>query len=259
MSRIYFHSPSRESEVRGSERALMGHYVSDLFEMALGVSDYDFPPDNPHVLRSILDPSHYAAKATGAEFARSLSTALRVGFDSSILVVDGSPINLFSAALNTAIVMGSDPIILSARLHGQCEIHTYVEGKNRGWLAGIMERGRASGVFRSDEGWESVIEHLRERDDEPVVTSYSVCHQFPSASASGWKPDKVNEDGDGDWDAYYDLSSEERWRMGMEALRAKSYMEMTPDNWTSYYFNDGETGFTLLAKAIEIDKARKAA
>lgn len=237
---------------------MMGHYVSDLFLMALGVSDYDYPPDNPHVLRNILSPSHYAAKETGRQFSHLLSTALRVGMDSEILVVDGKAVNVFSASLNTAVVMGSDPIILSARLHGQCEIHTYVEGANRAWLADIVERGRKSGVFRSDMGWESVIEHLRERDDEPVVTSYSVCYQFPNASAAGWKPDKVNEEGDGDWDAYYDLPNDERWRMGMEALRAKPYMEMRPDHWSNYYFNDGTTGFSLLAKAIEIDKAKQA-
>lgn len=258
MSRIYFHSPSRESEVRGSERALMGHYVGDLFLMALGVSDDDYPPDRPHVLRNILSPTHYAAKETGRQFANLLSVALRVGMDSEILMVDGKAVNVFSASLNTAIVIGSDPIILSARLHGQCEIHTYVEGANRGWLAGVIERGRKSGIFRSDSGWESVIEHLRERNDEPVVTSYSVCEQFPNAGVSGWKPDKVNEEGEGDWDAYYDLPSEEQWRMGMEALRAKPFMEMTPDNWRDYYFGDGETGFSLLAKAIEIEQTKKA-
>lgn len=236
---------------------MMSHYVSDLFLMALGVSDYDYP-DNPHVLRNILEPTHYTAKETGQRFASSLSVSLRVGMDSRILVVDGEAVNVFSASLNTAVVMGSDPIILSARLHGQCEIHTYVEGANRAWLAGIIERGRASGIFRSDSGWESVIEHFRERADEPVVTSYSVCEQFPNAGASGWKPDKVNEEGDGDWDAYYDLPSEEQWRMGMEGLRAKLYMEMTPEHWQSYYFNDGQTGFSLLAKAIELEQAKKA-
>jgi len=230
----------------------MGHLISDMFLSALGISDYDYPPDRPHVLRSILDPSHYAAKQTGRQFADTLSTALRVAMDSSILVIGGSPIDVFSATLNTAIVMGSDPIILSARLHGQCEIHTYIEGKNRNWLAGIIEQGRKSGILRSDSGWESAIEHLRERDDEPVVTSYSVCDSFPNAGVSDWKPDKVDEDGEADWDAYYDLSSEERWSLGMTALRAKPYMEMTPENWSTYYFGDGQTGFSLLARAIEL-------
>lgn len=258
MSRIYFHSPSRESEVRGSERALMGGLISDMFLTALGVNEYDFPPNSPHILRNILDPTHYAAKQTGHQFELALSTALRVGMDSSILVVDGKTVNVFAAALNTAVVMGSDPIILSARLHGQCEIHTYVESANRTWLAEIIERGRKGGIFRPDMGWEDVIKHLRERDDEPVVTSYSVCEQFPNASASEWKPDKVNDEGDGDWDAYYDLPSETRWKIGMSSLRDKPFMEMKPENWRDYHFEDGLTGFSLLAKAIELDKARAA-
>lgn len=257
MSRIYFHSLSRESEVRGSERAFMGHIVSDMFLTALGVSDYDFPPDSPHVLRAILNPSHYATKSTGREFASQLSVALRVGMDDAVLVVDGKTVNVFAATLNTAVVMGSDPIILSARLHGQCEIHTYVEGANRAWLADIIELGRKSGIFRKDSGWEDVIKHLKERDDEPVVTSYSVCEQFPNTTVTKWKPSRLTEEGEADWDAFYDLPKETRWEMGMAALRAKQSLEMTPDNWRDYYFADGVTGFDLLAKALELQKTKR--
>lgn len=258
MSRIYFHSQSNSSEVRGSERAYAAHLVNDLFQTALGVSDWD-TPENPHVLRNIIAPNHYCLREEGKRFAESLSTSLVASCFGPILVVDGKGVDVFSAALNTAMVMGSDAIKLSARLHGQCEVHAFVEGPNREWLAAIIEQGREVGIFRSDSGWESVIAHLRERNDEPIVTSYSVCEQFPNAGAAGWKPTRVDESGEADWDEWYDLPEAEQWAQGMKALREEKPMsrEMKPDNWNDYYFWDGVTGFDLLAKAIEIDKGTR--
>ena len=104
MSRIYFHSQSRETEVSGAERAMMGHYVSDLFLIALGISDYDYP-DSPHVLRNILEPTHYAARETGSRFASSLSVSLRVGMDNRILVVKGETVNVFNPVRAVAWAM----------------------------------------------------------------------------------------------------------------------------------------------------------
>jgi hypothetical protein len=259
MSRIYFHSESKDSEVRGSERAYAAHLVNDMFQTALGVSDWD-SPEHPHVLRQIIIPTHYCLRDEGQRFERSFSTALSVaGVCGPVLRVDGENVDIFSAALNTAMVMGSDAIKLSVRLHGQCEVHAYVEGPNREWLANMIERGREIGIFREESGWESVVTHLRERDDEPVVTSYSVCGQFPNPGAAGWKPTKVDESGEADWDEWYDFSEAEQWAKGMEALRASPLMEMKPDNWDSYYFGDGVTGFDLLAKAVELGKTMEAA
>lgn len=260
MSRVYFHSPSKDSEVRGSERAYAAGLINDMFQAALGVSDFD-SPEHPHVLRQIIIPTHYCLRDEGARFERSFSTALAVaGGCGPVLRVDGEDVDVFSAALNTALVMGSDAIKLSARLHGQCEVHAYVEGPNRQWFASIIEHGREVGIFRGDSGWESVVEHLRERNDEPVVTSYSVCEQFPNAGTAGWKPTKIDESGEADWDEWYELPEAEQWAQGMKALRDQLPMsrEMKPDNWNDYYFRDGVTGFDLLARAIELDKAKAA-
>lgn len=253
MSRIYFHSETNESEVRGSERAYAAHLCNEMFLTAIGISEYD-TPEHPHVLRKIVAPNHYSLRKQGKRFEESLRIALSVNAFAPVLIVNSNPVDVFSAQLNTALIMGSDEIKLGARLNGQCEIHAYIEGKNRGWFANLIDSGRAIGILRSDVGWESVMAHLRERDDEPIVTSYSVCDQFPNAGASGWKPTRIYEDGEADWDEYYDIPDAERWAMGMKALRSSPLMEMKPDNWNSYFFGDGATGFTLLAKAIELSK-----
>lgn len=258
MSRVHFHSESNESEVRGSERAYAAHLCTEMFLTAIGVSEYD-TPEHPHVLRNIIAPNHYCLRESGKRFDESLRTALAVSAFGPVLIVDGEPVDVFSASLNTALIIGSDEIKLGARLHGQCEIHAYIEGSNRWWFANLIDSGRAIGVLRSDVGWESVMAHLRERDDEPIVTSYSVCEQFPNPHAANWKPAEVDDEDEVDWDAWYDIPLAEQWAQGMSVLRGSPLMEMKPDNWNSYFFGDGATGFTLLAKALELNKAREVA
>lgn len=247
MSRIYFHSEHGEAEVHGSERAYMGSMCGHMFTYAMGL-DYsgDDTPQHPSPLRRILNPKHYAAdpRYEGARFIDALSTVLRVGYQNDVLIVDGQHVDTFAASLNTAYVMGSDAVKLAARLHGQCELHAYVEGPNRAWLAGIMERGRETHVLRPGQGWEETAALLRSRDDGPVVTSFSVCEQFPNRGVAGWKP-PVEDDGE-DWDAWYELPEVERWQMALDGLRAQGNgLELKPDNWQTFYFRDGVNGFQL--------------
>lgn len=260
MSRIYFHSEHGDSEVYGPERYYMGGICGDLFVLSLGLEHDHDAPEHPSPLRRILNPKHYAASLnyTGRQFAQTLSTALRVGMDGPILIVDGKAVDTFSAALNTAYVMGSDAVKLAARLHGQCELHAYVEGPNRAWLAGIIERGRETDLLRPEMKWEEVAAFLRSRDDCPVVTSYSVCEQFPNHQIAGWvAPLARYEDGEeyADTDAWYDLPKAERWRMAMDGLRAGGNgLELKPDNWNTFHFRDGINGFQLrrVAEALVV-------
>lgn len=67
-------------------------------------------------------------------------------------------------AANTALVLGSDAVKMAARIHAQCEIHGYFEGKNRKWAADIVRKGRQAGIFRANMGWEEVIDLLEKGD-----------------------------------------------------------------------------------------------
>jgi hypothetical protein len=111
-----------------------------------------------------------------------------------------------------------------------------VEGPHRAWFADLAQEGLDQRVFRSQvnggmTGWESVIDLLRGRDDEPVVTSYSVCDSFPNPETAGWKP-VLDEDGEENWDAWYDLPDGEQWDTAMAGLRADkgSLREVNPAN-----------------------------
>jgi hypothetical protein len=236
MSRVYFHSLDDTSELRGSERAHFGGFCHDMLMAAIGpIFDYE---KEPHWTRRLFPEGHYIRTDKGLNYERTLSTALRVGHN------DLAVSNGFILALNTALAVGNDAVKLGARIHGQCEVHCWVDGKNRQWLAEIAESGLESGFFRPDQNWQAVIDHLKANSENPVVLSYSVCEQFPNSTVAGWTDDT---DGD-DW---YKLPHEQQWEMAFTALKEKDqWLELTPERWEwpDYFFGEKVTGFDLQAK-----------
>lgn len=261
MTRVYFHSQQRTVDVRGSERAYFGLLCKNIVERVISTpSDYDdFERRRLQAFKLLLGADHYlvqeclessqdtisfrgvAGISASFDFEQGVKNTLHSMITNSLL---GERIGVSELALNSAIVSGSDALKLAARLHGQCEIHTYVEGENRGWLADIIENALIHGIYRSGQGWEKVIELLREENQSPVVTSFSVSETFPNAYAANWQP-IIEQDGGPNWDAYYDLSEEEQWAIGMEALRGEKFLEITPNTWESFYFDHGWDVFKL--------------
>ena len=225
-----------------------------------------------------------------------LETSMRICVDDDVRPVmawQGRRIALFDLMLNTAARVGSDAVKLAARLHGQCELHAWVDGPDRKWLAEIIASGREAGVFRdvnaitgyaekfpADDSldWEGVIALLKWRDDEPVVTSYSVCDSFMSTACAEWegpppsrlpKPswltsdtwDPANDPEDAEYgrqEAWDQLPTAVKWRVGMRWLRArKGGLQLKPDDWGSFYFGHGLSALDLLAPdyAERLDRA----
>lgn len=239
MSRIYFHSPSdKAAELRGSERAWMGCLCNDLMIAGLGGMRYG----NSDWLIDMLPPDCYVRKNQGRGMEQILETYLRLD---GRLIVEGQEIDTFTLALNTAWVVGNDPVRLVARLHGQCEVHCWVAGKNRKWLAEIMKAGLASSLYRKEQGWEAVIDFLLARDDEPVVCSYSVCESFPNF---GCLPDDhpLRAIEDEDHEAFYEMPDAERWSACFKGLQDRGEgLELSPDGWDKFFFSRGHNAFTL--------------
>lgn len=284
MSRVYFHSPSGDAELLGAERAYAGCMVSDLAS-GLWRSAFVRAEDSMIQLTRGTDLYDDRDPMRRAQFADRFKLAFRVGQE-GLLTWRGKDISGFSLALNTAIQIGDDPVKFLARMHGQCELHSYVEGPNRAWLADIIERGLKTGVFRDGMGWDTppnhphgkgagVIPLLRSRDDEPVVMSYSVCDGFPNWEITDWQPPadadltptwakeepqewaSLTEDEQDDYhrsavdELWGDLPEEERWATAMDGLRRRSeidMLELKPDNWDDYRFGHELTVLDLQAK-----------
>lgn len=277
MSRVYFHSPSGEAELWGGERAWLGGLVSD---MAMGFLSLDHSGDR---IRELIKPGHYLLGANYQgpgnflAWRKAVETSLSVG--TGTLAWNGRDIDEFSLMLNTAAKVGNDAVKLAARIHGQCEIHCYVEAIDREWLAQVIGQGLDAGLFRDlagydhAPGWDGVTKFLRARDDEPVVMSYSVCDSFPSQSAAAWEPPEdpdwipewyrdhpddwasLGEDGREDAksdygsERWHELPRDEQWRIAMEALRsAPGHLRLDPAEWSDFAFGHGLSVLDIVAE-----------
>lgn len=305
MSRVYFHSQHGTAELRGSERAHLSLIVDNI------TAEFLSPPRSDEVdrLLTLIHPGHYLhsedrrAPDWVSNWCRTFTTALNVAPEDSLLEWKGRPVNPFAIRLNTALKHNddNDTIRLAARLHGQCEIHAYVEGANRAWFAALITEGLDAGILRegqwftgwrgdrkwSAEGWRDVVKLLLDRDDEPVVTSYSVCDGFPNAAAANWTPPPMPEDWVPDWvkspedrakwelehperedrqeyyddeasSLWYDQPEDEQWRQALAGIRSNPGMlEISPENFRGYYFAHGLAITDLLAPdyAERLDKA----
>jgi len=167
----------------------------------------------------------------------------------------GRPVNGWHLMLNTAVAVGSDAIKLAVRLHSQSEIHAWIDGPDRAWVADIIESAVNAGVYRrslrgdppgdparSLSGWEQVIPFLRADDRMPVVTHYSITEWFPNEAVAGVSNDR--------WEQ---MSDEARWAHAMCSLRdgewADRYsgLRIKPDDWDTFRFGHGLTAFDLYA------------
>lgn len=212
MSKVYWHSPDRTVELPGTELH-WAHQV--VIERTI----------------SRLDPNVFTERH------------FRGGGPAVLTLPDGRVMSRFPLKLNTAMVGADDATLLVVRMTAQAEIHGWVDGPNRAWLAGIIERGLAEGtlrsefhnnmgqVFRPGEAWQQVVTLLREPSDEPVVWSYSVSDGWPNSEMAGWTGERE--------EAFLLLSKTEQWRLSLEGLRAQEGLEMAPDSWRTFRFGHG--------------------
>lgn len=249
MSAIYFHTLDDDAAVRGPERHHFAFLTGGMASSVFGAFTDEW--DKPSILRQLFPADHYLLQVR--DFKKAFETHLHAAYEGKFLL-DGESLDAFSVILNTAWRMGSNPIRLAARLHGQCEIHTYVEGPNRKWLAEIIREGRATQIFRENMGWEQVIVLLEKDAREPVVTSFSVTEQFPNPWIANFTPPR-DEDGDLNWDAWYALTDETKWEMAITGLRQQSNgLEMNPATWNTFHFSHGVDANMLVQALLHAKK-----
>lgn len=242
MSRIYFHTPAETVEVQGAERAHIGmlceKFAAGIFKMLPWEKRQALLPSSRYIERD----RHGLAAAVDRAFELYLTGFIGDAF------ADGT--NVRDTIWNTALRFGSGPVQLAARIHAQCEIHGYVEPQDGEFIAGLIEDGLRSGVFRetlplngapTDEpaGWRDVCRVLRSGD--VVVSSFSVCDQFPNAGVVAgegiWSPPEAQG-----WNAWYELPDDQRWELALRAIRASDKsLAWSEEGWDQFYFGHGRT------------------
>ncbi|WP_432137290.1 hypothetical protein [Streptomyces sp. bgisy154] len=204
---------------------------------------YDLLPDN-HELRDAPLGRGVSPTRWLAAYARALQDI----FDDPIVNYRGHTLRPLTLALNTAMETGPDSIRLAARLMGQCEINCWVDGPHRSWLADMVGNGLDAGDFREACGWEDLQRFLRDRDDHPVVVSYS--EDFPNYwTVPLTAPDGELLDPDDAELAWEAMSPAEQWEHALRALHGRTTegLEITPD-WADYRFGPTVSLGDLLAQ-----------
>lgn len=252
MSCIYFHSRD-DGEVRlsGRERHFMGGLVDDLMMGVIGKGDW--------ILQYLPKEAELFFKNPRE---RSLFSAWLRHDDKACFIVDGKEAGSFHVALNTAIALGNDVIKLAAKLHGQCEVHCWVDGPNRKWLADIMQDGLDLNIFRTGEGWEDVIEFMSKSTSSPVVCSYSVCERFPNFESlpadHPLRREVERRTDDERFDLFYEMDQVEAWDACMDGIRGKGGLELRPETWSEIRFGAGISIFDMMKSPVDafLAKAR---
>jgi len=244
MSTILFHSISGTVGVRGSERFMMGSTLEGIGLSILSLGGFE----QLEPLTRGVQFTRIHGRADTMRDDESLRLAIRHGSDVSF-VVGGKSISAFSLLLNTCVDIGNDVLRLLARIHGQCEIHAFVLGEHRAWLAGIIDEGRKWNIMRENMGWEELVTFLRSSSDETVVMSYSVCDSFPNSRCAvrgGWAPKVLDPENDDLGTLFDDLPEHEQWELAMKGLDEKG-LRVGPDT-IAQGFDTGASAFNLLAE-----------
>jgi len=225
MSSIAFHTKEKTVYVGGRERAYCSVLIGNIFRSIVDLEGMRFDGDKAKRI--------FVALGLGEDPAPMMLRYALSTAGGGMREIAGEEWDLFQCELNTIVKIGSDSMKFIAWIHGQCEIHLWVDGPNRAWLADIIDEGLKIGILREEsqgyDGWGKVAELLRESDEGEVVTSYSVTESFP----------------------HFDYEKDElmTWEDSIEWLKKRGGgTEMKPEEWNEFHFGEGKTAFDLVAK-----------
>lgn len=197
MSCITFHTRSgQRAIVRGSERFHMSWMLNHLFIGLVPFHDerdvkpwlVDLQGELKHYELLIQSQQYREAGEYWRWLKQTIETSISAGDRYRMRLKNGDTEIASTLAANTALAIGNEPLRLFSRLHNQCEIHAWVDGKNRKWLADTIAEGLKIGMYRQNMGWEGVVELLKKSNRGAVVSEYSVTDSF------NWRRDKLQED-----------------------------------------------------------------
>ncbi len=249
MSVISFYSPQKTAEVAGSELAYCRYLCKKLTMAVLRVASDD---DQSHPIRQMLPQDHPLQSVEERYFLRQLEAI--IGEDAeTTLTINGQRETLMSIKFNTALVIGDDLIKLVARLAGQVELHCFVEGSDRRWLARLLEEALQTKILRRGAGWESVVALLRQSNTDPIVASSSVTNVFPNhqvaIQGNSWSPPTGSTNDDAVIAVWDTLTDSEQWQLAMEGLRnlnRRRRIELRPTEWGIFRFGAGFSAFDII-------------
>ena len=258
MSGIYFHTVGHEPVVvRGAERARIEVLVRDTFREVLR---------RPHMaeLRRTLRLTG-APPVEGFDYDQAQLTGLAWGYEEELWAAGPlgvERVGMVGLAANTTVaeLAASQALVW---VHYGCEAHGWVDGADRGWLADRYQDALDAGLARAGFGWEEVIELLRQSSAAPVVTSFygdfpnvqEIINSgvWPEAGTGGSLSDADLSAREQLWDG---LTDDQRWELGMAALRARpadaGELRWSPDVFARMGIEHDHNAEELVRRGLEL-------
>jgi hypothetical protein len=234
---------SIDKEVIVAERGVMARFCENLgIKTIMDKVNYDNLEETSKIIKFKEDDSfveeYFNKDEPGIALRRNMDLDLKLRWDDDIKIYDevlkewSTPWLYF---LNFAMRVGNPLIHIMARLHGQCEIHAYIKKNNFSWFKDIIQEGLDKKILRDkirvgkkeySTGWTELIEMLETTEGNEIVTSFTVCEEFPMIYL-----------GLDDEESKLDMEWDVLWGLAWEHISKDGLLEICPEQLNDFYFS----------------------
>lgn len=219
MSYIEFRTWEDGVRVAGMERAMFAIYCRDQLEVSLRGHFQELVSRRAKA-RYLFPGGHYVHGYECNAFERHALMALAAQPDLVVSYRD-EKVSVWHLQLNTMLLLGNPVMQFMGRVHGQCEVHAYIERADFDAFRGLLFDGLNRGLLRKGMGWEKLDYALSRcaqptgdldnlETDSPLVMSYSVSESFPPS------PPALSEELA---EAWHEQPRAVRWRDALKRIR----------------------------------------
>lgn len=214
-----------------------GYWAGELFVSAIKPRSFD------NEYRRLIPKSSYLSPLSSSLFQNAFINWLKTG--EGYLIIKKEKVTLKTLQLNTLLHLGNDVFRFMARVFGQADFYLFAEGKNRPWLANIIDEGVKKKILKRNMGWEDLHAKLLKDKTEPVILSYQ--NDFPSHKIIADYQAKHYSFSKNDIIKWKRLTEDEQRNECLSLLRKeKDLCEICPETWKSFRYEPDYNGFDLL-------------
>lgn len=266
MSAITFTTRDGQATVGGRERVYGATLAGRLTASVLDLDGRDAAARNRRIL-----PASFFQHATLAQhqatregrpfsltdvFAAWAPLAAMFGEDVDLRIGDQRA-QVSEVVTNTAIVGGSDPVTLLARIHASAEEGLFVDAPQRNWLAKTIETGVQTRILRANARWAETAEMLRTESGPVFITTEVSVSAMLGLAAEIYTRDQSDEQRWAAEETFESQSAAKQWDQTIDAVReARSgdrcwWLTLAQEHFHEPAYQDGLTAFDAIAAAAD--------
>jgi hypothetical protein len=262
MSEITFASRDSQASVRGHERAYGAALAARLTAAVLDLDGRDSTARNRRILPDSFFQQAALAQHQATRENRGFSLAevfscwapMAAMFGDDQLQIGNQHAGVTEVVTNTAIVAGSGPIALLARIHASAEDGLFVDAAHTNWLANIIDTGVQTNILRDHRGgWNNAAQLLRKTTGPVLITTQSSASAKLAAAAGIYSDQQTEEQQWAAEEQFESMPFTQQWDRSIDELQAARsgdrdwWLTLAPENFHVPAYLNGLTAFTAIA------------